>query len=43
MMAAFPLKQVKEAYRALADAPGVGKVVLTVSTDEDAGAGTVGN
>lgn len=39
--AAFPLKQVKEAYRALADAPGVGKVVLTVSTDEDAGA--VGN
>ena len=33
--AAFPLERVQDAYRALAEAPGVGKVVLTVSTDDE--------
>ena len=33
--ASFPLEQVEAAYQALNDAPGVGKVVLSVSTDDE--------
>ncbi|MBW4041206.1 MAG: zinc-binding dehydrogenase, partial [Acidobacteria bacterium] len=37
--ARFPLEQVQQAYRALAEAPGVGKVVLDISDDADPTAG----
>ncbi len=38
--AAFPLERVRDAYEALSTAPGLGKIVLDVSSDSDSGSGS---